>query len=63
MDKTMVDDLSIVKNSVIGENVNFKGKALNAIISDNVKLKNVIVKNCKIWPNKKIKNKNIEHDV
>ena len=30
---------------------------------DNVKLKNVLIKHCKIWPNKKIKNKNIEHDV
>ena len=63
MDKTIIDENSIVENSVIGENVSFKGNALNAIISDNVKLKNVLIKHCKIWPNKKIKNKNIEHDV
>ena len=37
---------------------------LGAIIGDNSKLVNVVISSgCKIWPNKKIKNENIKHDV
>ena len=64
MDKTIITKNSIVENSIIGENVYFSGKASGAVIADNSKLVNIIIKaGCKIWPNKKIKNKNIEHDV
>lgn len=63
MDKTILDKNSIVKDSVIGDNVYLKGKALNAMIADNSKLKSVIVKNCKIWPNKAISNKTITNDL
>ena len=64
MDKTIITKNSIVENSIIGEKVYFSGKASGAVIADNSKLVNVIIKaGCKIWPNKKIKNKNIEHDV
>ena len=64
MDKTIITKNSIVENSIIGEKVYFSGKASGAVIADNSKLVNVIIKaGCKIWPDKKIKNKNIEHDV
>jgi len=64
MDNTIIDEDSIVKDSIVGENVYFSGKASGAIIADNVKAVNVIVNTgCRIFPNKKIKNKNIEHDV
>ena len=63
MDGTIINKNSVVENSVIGENVYFSGKALNAVVADNVKAKNVVVKRCKIWPNRKISNETIEHDV
>lgn len=63
MDKSIIDKNSSVENSVVGENVYISGKILNSVIADNAKLKNVIVRRCKIWPNKKISNKTIEHDV
>lgn len=83
MDNTIIDKDSIVEDSVIGDNVYFKGKIisknnvfsiangkkikvdkLGAIISDNVKAKDVIINaGCKIWPNKKIFNKIIKKDV
>ena len=63
MDKSIIDKYSSVENSVVGENVYVSGEILNSVIADNVKLKNVIAKRCKIWPNKKISNKTIEHDV
>ena len=64
MDKTIITKNSIVENSIIGEKVYFSGKASGAVIADNSKLVNVIIKaGCKIWHDKKIKNKNIEHDV
>ena len=83
MEETIIDNGSIVEDSVIGENVYFKGKIpaknkvfsminnkeiqagmLGAIVGDNSKLFNVVIKTgCKIFPNKKIKNKNIERDV
>ena len=63
MDKTFIGKDSFIKNSVIGENVNFNGKSVNSVIADNVKAENVVVKDCKIWPNKVIKNKTIEYDV
>lgn len=63
MDGAIVDKNSAVENSIIGENVHFSGKVSNAVIADNSKIKNSVIKNCKIWPNKRIENKNIEHDV
>ena len=63
MDKSIIDKNSSVENSVVGENVCVSGKISNSVVADNVKLKNVIAKRCKIWPNKKISNKTIEHDV
>lgn len=49
---------SIVKGKKI------KIQKLGAVIADNVKAKNVIVKaGCKIWPNKKISNKEISKDL
>ena len=83
MDKTIIDKNTIVEDSVIGENVHFKGKILaknkifllinnrkiqvgrlGAIVGDNSKLVDVDIKaGCIISPNKKIKNKKIEHDV
>lgn len=83
MDNSVIEKDSVVEESVIGENVYFKGKVkakeniysivknkkikvnkLGAIIADNVKAKNVIIEaGCKIWPNKKIKNKSIKKDV
>lgn len=63
MDNTIIDEKSTVKDSIIASNAYFKGKASNAVIADNVMARNVLVKNCKIWPNKKISNKTITHDV
>ena len=83
MDKTIIDKDSIIEDSVIGENVYFKGviiaknnvysiiknkkikvNRMGAVISDNVKAKNVIVNpGCKIWPNKIIANTAIHKDV
>ena len=63
MDRTMIDKNSVVKNSVVGENSYIGGKISNSVIADNVKLKNVAAKNCRIWPNKTIRNKIIVHDV
>ena len=63
MDKTVIDKNSAVENSVIGENVHFNGIASSAIIADNVKTKNVIVKRCKIWPNKTISDRIIKKDL
>ena len=63
MDKTIVGKDSVVEDSVIGENAYFNGKASNAIIADNVNAKNVVVNNCKIWPNKAIFNKTIKNDL
>ena len=63
MDKSVIEKNSIIKNSVIGERTHIDGKIYNSIVSDNVKIKNSIIKNSRIWPNKKISNKNIEHDV
>ncbi|MBI2656711.1 NTP transferase domain-containing protein [Candidatus Woesearchaeota archaeon] len=62
MDKTVIGNKSIVENSVIGENAHISGKVTNSVIADNAKLKNVVAKNCKISPNKNIKNKTIGHD-
>lgn len=62
MDKTIVDENSLVESSVIGENVHLSGRISNSVVADNAELKNVTVKNCKIWPNKAIQNKIIEKD-
>jgi bifunctional UDP-N-acetylglucosamine pyrophosphorylase/glucosamine-1-phosphate N-acetyltransferase len=67
MDDTIIDKGSVIKDSIIGENVYFKGtiiaNGLGAIISDNVKANNVVINaGCKIWPNKNIKGK-IDHDI
>lgn len=63
MDGAIVGENSIIENSIIGENSYIDGKVSNSVIADNVKLKNVVAKECKIWPNKVILNKNIEKDV
>ena len=63
MDKTIIDKNSVVKDSVIGENVHFSGRILDSVVADNAKLENVVVKSCKIWPGKAIRNKIIEKDV
>ena len=83
MDNTIIEKGSLVEDSVMGENVYFKGKIyaksnvfsmvkgkkikidkLGAIIADNVKAKNVVVKaGCKIWPSKRISNKTISKDL
>ena len=64
MDNTFIDKNSAVENSVVGENVHLSGKVSSAVIADNVKLKSVTIKSgCKIWPNKRIENKNITSDV
>lgn len=55
MDHTLINKNSIVKDSIIGEHVYLSGKALKAIIADNVDARNVILKGCKILPNAKIK--------
>lgn len=82
MDHSIIGEGSIVEDSIIGENVYFKGTAkslsnavsiikgkpvnagnLGAIVGDNVKAENVIVKpGCKIWPNKTIKGE-IKNDI
>ena len=68
MDNTIIDNNSIVEDSIIGENVHFNGKIkvdrLGAIIADNVKAENVIINpGCKIWPNKSITDKTIKEDL
>lgn len=63
MDKTIIEKNSIIKNSVIGERTHIQGKIYNSIIADNSKIISSTIKNCKISPNKKIRNKKIEHDV
>lgn len=63
MGETIIDKNSIIKDSVIGENAYIDGKVLNSIVADNAKLRNVVVKGCKIWPNKIISNKTIKGDV
>lgn len=63
MDNSIVDENSAIENSIIGENSYVNGKILNAVIADNVKIKNSIIKNCKIWPNKTILNKTIMQDI
>lgn len=63
MDNTMIGANSLIEDSIIASHVYFKGNALNAVIADNVKAKNVIAKNCKIWPNKTISGKTIMHDL
>ncbi len=83
MDNTLIDKNSVVEDSVIGDNVHFRGKIismstsystvngkkikvdrLGVIIGDNVTAINVKIKaGCKIWPNKKINNRIIMHDI
>lgn len=63
MDGAIIDKGSVVDNSIIGENVHLSGRILNSVVADNVELKNVTAKNCKIWPNKAIKNKVIVKDI
>ncbi|MBI2649787.1 NTP transferase domain-containing protein [Candidatus Woesearchaeota archaeon] len=62
MDKSVIEKNSVIKNSVVGERTYIDGKIYNSIIADNSKIMNSIIKNCKIWPNKKISNKIVEHD-
>lgn len=68
MDNAVIDKNSVIEDSIIGENVYFKGTAkssnkLGAIIGDNVKAYNVTIKpGCRIWPNKSIRGK-INHDI
>lgn len=63
MDNSIVDENSAIENSIVGKNSNIGGKILNAVIADKVKIKNSTIRNCKIWPDKVISNKTIEHDV
>ncbi len=83
MDNTIIEKGSVVKDSIIGENVYFSGKIssksnavsvvknkeviaprLGAVIGDNANLFNVdISPGVKIWPGKKIKDKEIKADV
>ena len=68
MDNTIISENSMVENSIIGENVHFDGKIKakehGAIISDGVDAHNAtIAPGCRIWPNKKIKNKTIKKDL
>ena len=63
MDKSVIEKNSVIKNSVIGEKTNIDGKVYSSIIADNSKIINSVIKNCKIWPNRKILNENLEHDV
>lgn len=63
MDNATIGENSTIEDSVISSKVYFKGKASNAIIADNVRAKNAVIKNCRIWPNKTISNKTILHDV
>jgi len=62
MDGAIIDKGSVVEDSIIGENVHLSGRILNSVVADNAELKNVTVKNCKIWPNKAIQNKIVEKD-
>ena len=69
MDSSIIDENSVVEDSVVGENVYFRGKIksknrLGAIIADNAKAKDVIIKaGCKIWPNKSVSNRTISKDL
>ncbi|MBI2658904.1 NTP transferase domain-containing protein [Candidatus Woesearchaeota archaeon] len=63
MDKSVIERNSIVKNSIIGEKTSIDGKIYNSIISDNAKIINSVIKNCKIWPSRKISDKTVGHDV
>ncbi|MBS3105554.1 NTP transferase domain-containing protein [Candidatus Woesearchaeota archaeon] len=63
MDNSAIEKNSVIKNSVIGEKTHIDGKIYNSIIADNSKIINSIIKNSRIWPNKKISNKAVEHDV
>ncbi|MBI2102039.1 NTP transferase domain-containing protein [Candidatus Woesearchaeota archaeon] len=62
MDGAIIDKGSVVENSIIGQNAHLSGRILNSVVADNAELKNVVVKNCKIWPNKAIQNKIVEKD-
>ena len=72
MDNTTID-YGIIEDSVIGEDVYFKGKIISkkikagrfgAVIGDNVSAKNVAVNaGCKIWPNKVISGKTVSKDL
>lgn len=63
MDDTTIGKNSLITDSVIGENAYFSARASNCVIADNVKAKNVVAMNSKIWPNKIISNKTILHDI
>jgi UDP-N-acetylglucosamine diphosphorylase / glucose-1-phosphate thymidylyltransferase / UDP-N-acetylgalactosamine diphosphorylase / glucosamine-1-phosphate N-acetyltransferase / galactosamine-1-phosphate N-acetyltransferase len=69
MDNVKIAKGSIVKNSIIGDNVIFNGKIesdskLGAIIADDCKLEGVTIQpGVKIWPGKNIKDKDIKEDV
>ena len=53
----------VIENSVIGENSRINGKLFNAVVADNSKIEDSIIRNCSIWPNKTISNKTISHDL
>ena len=56
----------VSKNNVYSnvKNKKIKVRSLGAIVSDNVRAKNVIINaGCKIWPNKSISNKTIKEDL
>ena len=63
MDKAFIGENSTVEDSIIGESAHFDGKASFAVIADNVKAKNVVIRECKIWPNKKISNETVNSDI
>ena len=63
MDNVIIDENSSVNRSIIGEKAYISGKISGSVIADNAKLKNVVVKECKIWPNKAISGKTMENDV
>ncbi len=63
MDNAIIGKNSVVKDSVVGENARLSGKISGSVIADNVKAENVVVENCKIWPNKQISNKTIKQDL
>ena len=63
MDKTVVDENSVVEKSILGEKVYFSGKMFNSVIADNVKAKNIIVRNSRIFPGRMLNDQIIEHDV
>lgn len=63
MDGAVIGKNSVIERSIIGENSYVDGRISNSVIADNAKLKNVVLKGCKIWPNRMISNKTIEKDV